>query len=197
MEEINETVVGLPAEVPKEWLEQIKKEVSTDLLFKLAASSVIAAVVGWSAAYFTARMTIDANINLEQVKAQLQSAQQTNRDKTIAYSNIANSLNNLRNALTGYRTFLQAGAADGEMLTNQLHEIGKAQTSLSRALQDPHLDNDSLRGDIQDCLGDLAPALADAEKSPRSFLSRPNLDSRIGQLMTRAQQLANAQMISQ
>jgi hypothetical protein len=177
--------VTLPPQMPDAWVQQVAKVVHQKL-WPSILSAVMAALIGWGASFFTARMMIDANLKLEQTKADLQLEQDRMRARTAAYSKLATSLDSLHQAYAAYLRLVPT--ASRKLLSDQALEVGRAVRTVEAAKSDPILLKSVISEDVDACLNKLNQVIINAQREPNSALSHQNVDSRL--IDSRVEELA-------
>lgn len=176
----------LPPRMPDAWLEQVSKSAKPKLWPLILSSSVVAALIGWASSYCTARMVINANLKLEQAKAELQIEQDRVRARSAAYTNLAISLDNLHKRYQALLILIpKASAGD---LKGRFAEVGLAVRSVEEARGNPLLLKSSITSEVEACLSELNPVLAKAQTDPKSALAHQKIDSDLAELAYKAQQ---------
>jgi hypothetical protein len=188
-------LMEFPRRLPDEWVKQLANA-APPIWPTLLGSAVLAALIGWASSYFTAQMTISANLDLERTKAKLQLAQEQARTRGTAYANLAASLNDLHNAYASYVVLVGVSngtdAKEKTALSAQLALVGLAERKVGIANRGPNMDSTVLTSDVDSCLAQLTPVLMSADKNPKSVLSQKALDDTIVELIQRARQSTNA-----
>ncbi len=195
----SQTVLPLPDSMPKAWVEQITNAMP-QVWPTLLGSAVLAAFIGWASSYFTARMTINANLDLEKTKIKLQMDQEKTRTRSAAYNDLATALETLHNTFSSYIVFVKylstnqsADKKDSKALAAQLAEVGKAEAKVATAAENVNLAPNALKPDIDSCLGELVPTLLAAAKEPKSVLAHESIDNKLTELASLAHQQAFSQ----
>lgn len=190
------SAIELPGVMPAEWVEQIKKAMPS-FWPTLLGSSVLAALIGWASSYFTAQMTINANSELEKTKIKLQLAEEQARTRSSAYAELASDLDGLHQALSSYLILVQvvyegpaksASKSDVATLSDRLSEVGKAEARVIKVESNLNLNPNTLKSDIDQCLGDLVQMMQVASTDPQTALSHQSIDGALIKLAFRAQQ---------
>jgi hypothetical protein len=190
--------VVLPPTMPDGWLVQFEKRVPK-FWPTLLGSAVLAALIGWASAYFTARMTISANLKLEQTKVDLQNAQERLQARTTAYVELAAALDDLHSSFLSYVNLVQYASQhgmdkkDAASLSADLANVGKAEAKVVKAASNRTLGDNSLTTDINACLSELVPVVVQAQANPTSVLQHSSIDSEISALASRSQNKAYSQ----
>jgi hypothetical protein len=190
--------VALPPAMPDGWLIQFEKHMPR-FWPTLLGSAVLAALIGWASAYFTARMTISANVQLEQVKAELQTAQERLHARTTAYVELAAALDDLHAAFLSYVNLVQFATEHGmdkkdvSSLSADLAEVGRAEAKVVKARNNRNVDQNVLTTDVDACLSELVPVLVQADRDPKLVLQHRSIDAALSALASRAQHKAYPQ----
>jgi hypothetical protein len=190
----------LPSRMPDAWVQQLAETKRMDWP-TILGSAVLAALIGWASSYFTAKMTIEANVQLEQSKINLQLAQEHARALSAAYTSLAGTLTDLHTAFASYLVFAQAASSHGlskedrNALSSQGNEVGKAEAKVVRATSNPILASSPLLTDVDSCLADLVPLLDKAGSAPTSVPAHKSIETKLADLASRAQQEASKQVV--
>jgi len=128
----------LPHKLPDEWLKQLSGT-TPSWRTTLLGSAVVAGVIAWASSYFTARMTISANLDLERAKLSLQMQQEQARVKSAAYMKLAEAISDLHTTFASYLIFVAiAGAnktdkAESASVSRELTEVVKSERGVATA----------------------------------------------------------------
>jgi len=175
-----ENELPLPEKIPPRWLDQITEVVKSQRrgiwLEFILTSSVMAALIGAGASYYTTKATIAANEKLEQIKTRLELAKDNVRSKVAAYEKLSQNLNTFTERLEGFANLIEI-AGRGRLtprlaahIRQELKGIGLSEGKMNDAKNDSLLNGTHARERVDECLQQLNPALAKARSDPSASL---------------------------